>query len=147
MNKKLIVALCVATVAVGAFAKPHGGPRHGHGPAPVHRRVHVPPHAHHHHKHSAWGRGGQNFWPGFVGGIVGGMIVEATAGPSVVHKTVVVQQQPAAVVVHPAPVVVQQTATTERIWVEGCYVDQVQPNGTIVRIWQPGHYETRTVVY
>ena len=138
MNKKLIVALCVATVAVGAFAKPHGGPRHGHGPAPVHRRVHVPPHAHHHHKHSAWGRGGQNFWPGFVGGIVGGMIVEATAGPSVVHETVVVQQQ---------PVVVQQPVTqVQNVWVEGRYVDQVQPNGAVVRVWSPGHYEQRTVV-
>ena len=148
MNKKLIVALCVATVAVGAFAKPHGGgPGHGRAHAPVHRRMPAPPRAHHHHKHSVWGRGGQNFWPGFVGGVVGGMIVEATTGPHVVHETVVVQQQPAAVVVQPAPVVVQQTATTERVWVEGRYVDQVEPNGTVVRVWQPGHYETRTVIY
>lgn len=148
MNKKLIVALCVATVAVGAFAKPHGcGPRPGRPHAPMHRRMPAPPHAHHHHKHSVWGRGGQNFWPGFVGGVVGGMIVEATTGPHVVHETVVVQQQPAAVVVQPAPVVVQQTTTTERVWVEGRYVDQVEPNGTVVRVWQPGHYETRTVIY
>lgn len=148
MNKKLIVALCVATVAVGAFAKPHGGgPRPGRVHAPMHRRMPAPPHAHHHHKHSVWGRGGQNFWPGFVGGVVGGMIVEATTGPHVVHETIVVQQQPAAVVVQPAPVVVQQTATTERVWVEGRYVDQVEPNGTVVRVWQPGHYETRTVIY
>ena len=66
------------------------------------------------------------------------MIVEATTGPRVVHETVVVQS---------APVVVQQTATTERVWVEGRYVDQVEPNGTVVRVWQPGHYETRTVIY
>ena len=68
------------------------------------------------------------------------MIVEATTGPHVVRETVVVQPQP-------TTIVVQQTTTTERVWVEGRYVDQVQSNGTIVRVWQPGHYETRTVVY
>lgn len=153
MNKKLIVALCVATVAVGAFAKPHGGGGHGPRPrqAPIRRRM-APPPAHHHHNHSAWGRGGSNFWPGFVGGfvggVVGGAVVEATAGPNVVRETVVVHQPANTIVVHEAaPVVVTQTATTERVWVEGRYVDQVQPNGTIIRVWQPGHFETRTVVY
>ena len=77
--------------------------------------------------------------------MVGGAIVEATAGPEVVHETVIVQQP---VVVHEsAPVVVTQTTTTQRVWVDGRYVDQIQPNGTVVRVWQPGHYETRTVVY
>ena len=145
MNKKLIVALCVATVAVGAFAKPHGGLKPVRRPAPVHHRAPAP-HAHHHHSHSVWGRGGPHFWPGFLGGVVGGVLVDATVGPRVVSETVVVQQ-PATVVVQPAPVVVQQTTTTQRVWIEGRYVDQVQPNGTVVRVWQPGHYETITVAY
>ena len=147
MNRKLMVALCVATVAMGAFAKPHGGP--GPRPAPV-RRHHAPPHVHH-HRHSVWGHGGCHFWPGFVGGfvggVVGGAVVEATVGPRVVHETVVVQQPVATTTVVTTPVVVNQTATTEKVWVEGRYIDQVQSDGTVIRVWQPGHYEVRTVVY
>jgi len=32
-------------------------------------------------------------------------------------------------------------AQPTRVWVEGRYVDQVQANGSVVRVWQPGHYE------
>ena len=66
--------------------------------------------------------------------------------------------RPASVVVQPAPVVVQQPVVvsqpvivqqpvyqTQNVWVEGRYVDTVQPNGTILRTWQPGHYEQRTI--
>ena len=60
--------------------------------------------------------------------------------PVVTQTPVVINQTP--VVVNPAPV-----TTTTQVWVEGRYVDQVQANGTVVRIWQPGHYETRTVTY
>jgi hypothetical protein len=57
---------------------------------------------------------------------------------------------PSPVVVQPAPVVVQQPVyqpvyQTQNVWVEGRYVDTVQPNGAVVRTWQPGHYEQRTV--
>ena len=63
----------------------------------------------------------------------------------VVTQPVVVQQQP--VVVQQQPVVVQQPVQqVQQVWVEGRYVDQVQANGSTVRIWQPGHYEQRTVV-
>ena len=37
--------------------------------------------------------------------------------------------------------------STQDVWVESRYVDQVPPNGTVLRVWQPGHYETRQVVY
>ena len=37
--------------------------------------------------------------------------------------------------------VAPQAATT--VWVEGRYIDQVQPNGSVTRVWNPGHYETR----
>ena len=57
------------------------------------------------------------------------------------------------VVAAPAPVVVTTPAVvttpvyqTQNVWVEGRYVDQVQPNGTVLRVWQPGHYEQRQVL-
>ena len=55
--------------------------------------------------------------------------------PTVVTQPVVVQQP-----VVTQPVVVQQP---QQVWVEGRYVDQVQANGSTVRVWQPGHYEVR----
>ena len=144
MNKKLIIMLGVVTVmAGGAFARGwHCRPHHGWGPRPVY---------HHYHHHGGWwGRGGCNFWPGFVGGVIGGAITSTIIDTS---PTVVVQQP--AVVTQPVvvpqpvvtqPVVVQQPAVVQQpqqVWVEGRYVDQVQANGSTVRIWQPGHYEQR----
>ena len=154
MNKKLIALLGVAALATGAFAGPHHGFGHGHA-------FHHPP-IHHHH-HSAWGHGGSRFWPGFVGGVVGGLAYSAFSDPVVVSRsttyvttpTVVTQpvvvQQPVVtqpvVVQQPVvqPVVQQPVTTVQNVWVEGRYVDQVQANGTVVRVWQPGHYEQRTV--
>lgn len=146
--KKIIVALALAVSATGAFAWPH----HHHG-------WHHRPHYYHHHG-GFWGRGGCHFWPGFVGGVLGGAVASSLATPSTVvvsqpavvtqpvvvpQQPVVVQQQP--VVVQQQPVVVQQpVAQPQNVWVEGRYVDQVQPNGSVVRTWSPGHYETRTVV-
>lgn len=157
--KKMMIVLAVATVAAGAFARPHGGPgfggprHHGFGGRDFAPRMHVPhPSYHHRHHHGGWGRGGGAFWGGFVGGVVGGALVDACIGPRYSTSTVVVQQP----VVTQTPVVINQTpvvvnpapvTTTTQVWVEGRYVDQVQANGTVVRIWQPGHYETRTVTY
>ena len=59
--------------------------------------------------------------------------------PTVVQQPVVVQQQP--VVVQQPTVVQQPVVQRQPVWVEGRYVDQVQANGSTVRIWQPGHYE------
>ena len=77
-----------------------------------------------------------------VGGAIVSSIVDSrpvvVTQPAVVTQPVVVQQQ---------PVVVQQPVQqVQQVWVEGRYVDQVQANGSTVRIWQPGHYEQRTVV-
>ena len=83
--------MCV--ISIMCFARPgggfHGGPHHGggrsFGPGP--RFHHAPPPVHHyHHSGSFWGRGGRNFWPGFVGGIVGGAVVSS---PTVVTTPVV----------------------------------------------------------
>ena len=140
MNRKIVIALCtVGLMAGGAFAYPHHGWHGGY---------------HHHHCHGGyWGPGGRYFWPGFVGGVIGGAvastIVETSPTvvvqqPAVVTQPVVVQQSAPVVVQQPAvvtqPVVVQQP---QQVWVEGRYVDQVQANGSTVRIWQPGHYEQR----
>ena len=141
MNKKLIIAFGMATLMVGgAFAHHHGGPHHGWGPRPYY-----------HHHYGYWGPGGRWFWPGFVSGVVGGAVVSSVVAPretvivqqptpTVVTQPVVVQQPTPVVVQQPAPVVVQQP---QQVWVEGRYVDQVQANGSTVRIWQPGHYEVR----
>ena len=148
MNKKtLIAALAVTTLALGAYARPHhGGFRHAR-PAPIHRVHHAPIH----HHHGTWGRGGCHFWPGFVsgvvGGVIGGVITDTVVAPTtVITPTTVVT--PATVVTAPATTIVTTPApvtTVQNVWVEGRYVDQVQANGTVIRVWQPGHYEQQTV--
>ncbi len=173
--KKLMVMVAAAAVAVGAFAGPCGpgggrgcggggcrpcGPGGGWRPCGPgwHRPCgprpcgpgwgHCPPT----HCHDWWGRGGCNFWPGFIGGVVGGIACNAVAAPyyrdTVVVSSPTVVTQP--VVVQQPVVVSQPVATTvsqtQNVWVEGRYVDTVQVNGSVVRTWSPGHYETRTVV-
>ena len=131
--KKIMILAVASVVCAGTcLARPHGG--HGGG--------------HHHHHGGGWGRGGRNFWPGFVGGIVGGALYDAVATPA---PAVVA---PAPVVVTPAPVVVNPPAVVTpppvvvtpqpvNVWVPGRYVDQVQADGSVIRVWQPGHYEQR----
>lgn len=155
MKMTIVVAAAAVLVAGVCEARPHGGPGGfggGHRP---------PPPVFHggHHSHSIWGHGGSHFLPGFVGGVVGGALaagyrplapapVVVTPAPVVVTTPVVTtpviqQQVVAAPVVQP---VVQPTYAMQNVWVEGRYVDQVQANGTVVRVWQPGHYEQRQVV-
>ena len=151
--KTIAVLLAGLTLTAGtAVAAPHHG--RGHRPPPIHHGWH----GGYHHRGGYWGRGGCRFWPGFVGGVVGGVVGTALTRPYY-SETVVVQ--PAATVVT-TPTVVQQPVVTQpvvvqrpsavsvqqtrNVWVEGRYVDQVQANGSTVRIWQPGHYEQQTVV-
>ena len=61
--------------------------------------------------------------------------------PVVVQQPVGVQQPAPVVVQQPTQVVVQQPV--QNVWVEGRYVPQAQPNGTVIQVWQPGHYEQR----
>ena len=79
------------------------------------------------------------FWAGLITAAV------TTPRTTTVVTPAPVVVQPAPVVVQPAPVVVQPVYQTQNVWVEGRYVDTVQPNGAVVRTWQPGHYEQRTV--
>ena len=141
MNKKLMIAGAIAlTVAFGAFARPHFGP----GPGP---RFHHGPYPRYHG--GFWGRGGCNFWPGFVGGVVGSAVYDAVTYPRYASSVVVTPAPvvvPAQPVVVQQPVVMQQQPVVQSVWVEGRYVDQVQANGTVVRVWQPGHYVQSTTV-
>ena len=134
---KKTIALAVALAAASTlFARPGpGGFRPGHGGF---RPVPVPVGHHHHHHHHSGGA----IAAGVVGGaILGGLVASAVATPTTTVVT------PAPVVVQPAPVVVapQPVYQTQNVWVEGRYVDTVQPNGAVIRTWQPGHYEQRTV--
>ena len=150
MNKKQTVAFAfVAILCAGAcFARPGGGPGprgggpHGGGPG-FHRPAPPPPPPRHHSHGGCWGRGGRNFWPGFVGGVVGGAVARTIVAPApVVVTTPAVVTQPVVV----QPTVVTPVTQVQNIWVEGRYIDQVQANGTVIRVWQPGHYEQRTVI-
>ena len=141
---KKTIALAVALAAASTlFARPGpGGVRPGHGGF---RPVPVPVGYHHHHHH----HNGGAIAAGVVGGaILGGLVASAVATPTTTVVTPApVVVQPAPVVVQPAPVVVapQPVYQTQNVWVEGRYVDTVQPNGAVIRTWQPGHYEQRTV--
>lgn len=156
MNKKIIAVVLTALLATTSFA--HGHYRGWHGGWG---------HSHHYHHHHCgwWGHGGRNFIPGFVGGVVGGAIIGAATRYYYNEPTVVVSQPSTVVVPQPQvvvqqPTVVQQPVVTtapatsviqtqysttvvapQQVWVPGRYVNQVQANGTVVRVWQPGHYE------
>ena len=130
---KKIVLLAMATMMFGGLvARPHGG----HRPPP-------PPRHHSHHSHYRGGIHGRHA-AGFATGVIGGAIVGGIVSEALRPRTVVVESQP--VVVTPAPVAVQQPVyQVQNVWVEGRYVDQIQANGSVVRVWQPGHYEQRQV--
>lgn len=124
-NKKILLALSMALLtALPVFARPgHGGSRIHHGarhrppPARVHHHHH-PVHHHHHPVHRHYHRG-SHFWPAFAGSFVGNVISTSIVSPRYV---------------------------TEEVWVEGRYIDQIQSDGTIIRVWQPGHFERRQVL-
>ena len=152
MNRHRVLILAVAVTAASAVcARPYGpvfyGGRHG-------------------RYHGGFAAGVVG------GAFVGGMIHNAIRPyRPVVYAPAPVVVQPAPVVVQPAPVVVQQPVVvqsapavvqqpvvappapesaavpapafpTQRVWVEGCYVDQVRPDGSLVKVWQSGRYVT-----
>ena len=139
MKTTMVVALAAVMCTGMTYAKGHHGGGFG-GPRPMMggRGGFRPAPIRHHHHGSVWGRGGSNFWPGFVGGVIGGVLADAVVSPAPVVVTTPVVT---------TPVVTAPVVSTQNVWVEGRYVDQVQPNGTVLRVWQPGHYETRQVVY
>ena len=138
--KRIIVFAMALVAASTLFAR-------GHAP---YRPPHVSVHTSHHHHHGSGGA----IAAGIVGGaLLGGLVASAVSTPApVVVTPAPTVVTPAPVVVTPAPVVVSQPVVvqqpvyqTQNVWVEGRYVDTVQPNGTVLRTWQPGHYEQRTL--
>ncbi len=133
-------ALCARPGPGGGGRGPGGGGRGPsapmrHGPGPVH-------HGHHHH---GFGRGAA-IGAGILGaGLVAGAIYDATH-PRPVVAPPPPPPAPAPVVVAPAPVVSTGHYETrvQNVWVEGRYIDQATPQGTIIRVWQPAHYEQQT---
>ena len=145
--KKLLLCLSAVALTAPAFAWHHGPHRHWHGG-----------YCHHYHGWRA-----NDFWVGagvgLVGGLVGAAVYNAVKPdpprvvvqpqpvvvqqPVVQQQPVVVQQQP--VVVQQQPVTIQQSAPppAQTVWIPGRYVSQTQANGTVVQVWQPGHYEQR----
>ena len=130
--KKILIAMAIFAVLTCSADRhhyhrpPHRTPvvHRGPAPRPAPRPMPKPmPRSvvHHHapyHSHSAWGPGGRNFWPGFIGGLVGSTLV----GPSVV----VTPPPP------PGPYVRQ-------VWIEGHYEVQVI-NGIYTQVWIPGRW-------
>ena len=106
--------------------------------------------AHHHHHHRGTGFA---IGAGILGaGLLASTIYDATHPRPYVVEPAPVVVTPAPVVVAPQPQVVVQTpppavvtghyeTRVQNVWVEGRYIDQTTPQGTIVRTWQPGHYE------
>lgn len=143
MKKIMVLAVAVA-MAFGAFARPHGGFGHRRGgfrSGPMH-------HGGYRHHGSWWGRGGRNFWPGFVGGMVGGYCYGGTTvvTPAVVTTPTVVQPVATVPVGAAAPITVPVSSQPsveayQNIWVPGALVPVTNPDGSISYVRQPGHYE------
>ncbi len=140
---KYVLLSAALVTSLPLCARPGPG---GHRPPPP--RHHGGHHHHHHSKGFAVGAG-------ILGGaILARTIYDATRPAPVVVAPAPVVVTPAPVVVQPAPVVVtpQPVVTTghyenrvQNVWVEGRYIDQTTPQGTVIRTWQPGHYEQQTV--
>lgn len=143
--KKAIILILVGIFAMNVFAAPHK-PKHSHRPPPAPPRHHVPHHAPKHHAHHHHKSGGAAVAAGIIGGaIVGAAIAESLKpDPVVVTPAPVVVPQP--VVVQPPVVVAQPVTQVQNVWVEGRYVHRRDAHGRMIRVWEPGHYEQRTVV-
>lgn len=74
------MALLATLLPCIALAHPPTPPRGVHIPVAPHIRHPMPPPPPRHH-HSSWGRGGCNFWPGFIGGVVGSAITSTIPPP------------------------------------------------------------------
>ena len=122
MNKLILIMI----IAVYSISNLFAGPPSIRPAFRIPRRVPVrraPVHHHHHHHHR------HHLTPYVVGALTGLAITKAIASPA----PIVVQQ----------PIVVRPTKTV--VWEDGHYEDQVQANGTIIRVWVPGRYVERII--
>jgi len=152
--KASVVLKCLAVI--GLLSAPLSVQAHWGCPPP-------PPH----HWHGGGWYGGYAVGAGLLGGFVGSALYDAFRPTRTVvqQQPVVVQQQPVIVQAQPVvvqqqqqpvvvqqqqPVVVQQQplpaaqpVAKQMVWVEGRYISQTQADGTVVQVWNPGHYEAR----
>ena len=142
MNKAVLIVVMSVICANVIMAGPHK-PKHAprpHTPPPRHHVPHNPPkhHApkHHHHHHKGSGAA-------VAAGVIGGAIVGAAIAESLRPDPVVVA--PAPVVVQQPVVVAQPVTQVQKVWIEGRYVEKRDANGMVIQVWEPGHYEQRTV--
>ena len=113
--------ICFAKHMHRPIHRPHNVHHHVH-----HRPIrHSPNHVHHGHRYYY-----HSIIPFTIGALTGYTVSQLIAPQP---KTVVVQQ----------PIVVAPTQTT--IWEPGHYEDQIQPNGTIIKVWIPGRYVTKVI--
>lgn len=147
--------------AVGHPPPPHGGGfRPGPPPPPHYRSWRRGPRPHHVYR-SRWYGG---IWYDDLGyPYYGPSTMTIVRQPVVVLQPVIVQEP---VVVQPPPVVQKPVAAVEppqladeaqtppiatnavparQVWIEGRYVEETQVDGTVIRVYQPGHYEKAPV--
>ena len=128
MNGKMLAIGMTIGLCLSALGRPgpmpHPSPHRGPAPRPalqIHRgpapRPAPMPHRPHHYG-SAWGRGRSNFWPGFVGGVIGSTIFS-----------------PSVVVTPPPP----PGPYARQVWIEGHYETQIV-NGIYTQVWVPGRW-------
>ena len=148
-KKFALIALAIATAFATSTASARPGPG-GRGPG-AHRPpppMHHAPSHHHHHGGHGWAVGAGLLGAGLIAGAIVDAVVPST---TVVYPTTTYVQSAPTVVAAPAVVPAAPAAggyyvnQTQQVWVEGCWANQIQANGAVVRVWQPGHYETRSV--
>ena len=134
MNMKTTTTLTVllACVLCCGFIKPRVYTRPIPHRPPVARKAlppppkrHLPPPAPRHHWHPAplapWY---------FASGLLLGTAIQR---PTVIQVGPTVQN---------AEIITSQAISSNVIWIQGKYVDEIFPDGTIRRVWIPGHWET-----
>lgn len=141
MKKILVLALALASAFAFAAPCPRGcGLRPG--------AWHCTPPRHHHYRH----RGDRAAsLVRFAAGAAVGSIIASSSRPVV--QTTVVQAVPVQLVpmrlvpMQPTAVVAAPPAgyVNRQVWVPGRYTDVIQPNGAVVRVWTPGHWENMVV--
>ncbi len=131
--KKTILTLCAIAAIALTPTQSEARRHHYHGGFRGHH------HYSHHHHHSFWGRGGRHFWPGFVGGIVGGTLLRGYTTP--IYTAPVVYSTP--VVTTPTVQYVQQQPvyTTSR-QPQVIYVNSTTEQAKQVTTEQPRQQET-----
>lgn len=63
-----------------------------------------------------------------------------TPTPAVRPVPVLPRPQPVPILVQPVVVHAPAPTTSGRTWIPGRYVDQILPNGQMLRVWVPGHW-------